>query len=109
MDMRGVSVGLYLKTQEQSMKETPAVCTLGEDSQGKGCVKIQKDRKKEKRPGEGEKKGPQKILCQETASGCLQGQQCPWQVWPDQQQQEPGRLVLERSGDHREGGASCVS
>lgn len=41
------------------MEKTVSVCTPGEDSQGEGCVKIQKDRKKEnkKKFEEGENKG----------------------------------------------------
>lgn len=61
---RGVSLGPYLKTQEQGMKEATAVCSPGDDSQGRSCVKIQKDGKKnkEKKSEEEEKKGPQKIV-----------------------------------------------
>lgn len=75
----GHEVRPYLKTQEQGMKETTAVCSPGHGSRGGGSVKIQKDGKKnkEKKSEEEEKKGLQKMPWQETASRLQEQQQWP--------------------------------
>lgn len=54
-----VSGRFYLRTQRQSTEKTISVHTPGEDRQGEGCAKIQKDRKKENKTKfeEGENKG----------------------------------------------------